>query len=128
MGDEVCDDADIGRRAGQRLLLEDLDPDLLHVVQEVAQRALLGKQHREQAHLELEVVVVSGDDLDAAWGRLEELAVLVRRRAQRLLDQHHVAQVVVARKGGQVGRRRRRDVGDDVRARLELAFQLVVPG
>ena len=79
MRDEVRDDADIGRGSGQRLLLEDLDPDLLHVVKKVAQRALLGEQHLQQPHLELEVVVVGGHDLDAARGVVEELPIFLWR-------------------------------------------------
>ena len=128
VGDEVGDDADVRRGARERLLLEDLDPDLLDRVQEVAQGPLLGEEHRQQPDLELEVVMVGGDDLDAAWRRVQELAVLVRRRAERLLDQDHVAQVVVARERRQVRGRGRGDVGDHVGAGLQLALELVVRG
>src|SRR5947209_57162 len=123
--DEVGDHADVRRRADQRLLLEDLDPYLFDAVEEVAQRPLLGEQHREQADLELEVVVVGGDDLDAPRCGVEEAPVLVGRRAQRLLDEDDVAQLVVALERRQVGSRRRRDVGDHVGARLELTLELL---
>src|ERR1700694_929883 len=128
VGDEVGDDADVGRRAGQRLLLQDLDPDLLHALQEVAERALLGQQHAEQPDLELEVIVVGGHDLDAARRCVEEPAVLVRRRPKGFLDQHDVAQLVVALERGKVRCGRGRDVRDDVRARLQLALELVARG
>ena len=124
MGDEVGDHADVGRGPGERLLLEDLDPDLLDAVEEVAERPLLREQHRQQPDLELEVVVVRGHDLDAPRRGVEELSIVVGWRAQRLLDQDHVAQVVVALERGEVGRRGGGDVGDHVGARLELALQL----
>src|SRR5207244_9923221 len=127
-GGQVGDDADVRRGAGQRLFLENLDPYLLDAVEEVPQRALLGEQHREQPNLELEVVMVGGHDLDASWRRVQKLAVVVRRCAEWLLDQDLVAQVVVARQRWQVGGRRRGEVGDHVRARLQLALQLVARG
>ena len=120
--DQVGDDPDVRGRPRERLLLQDLDPDLLHVVEEVPQRPLLGEQELEQAHLELEVVMVGGHDLDAAGRPVEELAVRLGGRAQGLLDEHDVAEVVVEPERGQVGGRRGRDVRDDVRARLQLAL------
>ncbi len=126
--DEVRDHADVRGGAGQRLLLEDLDPDLLDAVQEVAQRALLGEEHLQQPDLELEVVVVGGHDLHAARRGVEELAVLLGRRAERLLDEDHVAEVVVQLQRRQVCGRGRGDVRDHVRARLELALQLLARG
>ena len=126
MRDQVGDNSDVRGRADQWLLFEYLDPNLLDVVEEVSQRSLLGEEELEQAYLELEVVVVGGHDLDSTGGAVEKLPVIIGRRAQRLLDQHHVAEVVVQGKGGQMGHGRRRDVGDHIRAGLELAFQLVV--
>ena len=125
VGHQVGDDPDLGGGAGQRLGLQELDPDLLHAVQEGAQRPLLREEEVEEAHLELEVVVVGGDHLHAAGGAVEKPPVLVGSRPQGLLDHHDVAQVVVAGERRQVGRSRGGDVRDDVAARLELAPQLV---
>ena len=124
--DEVRDHSDVGGRAHQGLLLEDLDPDLFDAVEEVAQRPLFCQQELQQPDLELEVVVVRGHDLDPTCGGLQELAVFLRRGAQRLFDQDDVAQVVVELERRQVGGRGSGDVGDDVRARLELALELLV--
>ena len=58
--------------------------------------------------------MVGGHDLDATGRRVEEFAVLVGRGAKRFLDEHNVAQVVVASQRREVGGRRGGDVGDHV--------------
>src|SRR5712664_959707 len=114
MWDEVCADTDVGGGAGQGLLVKDLDADLFDAFEEVAQSSLFGQEQLQQADLELEVVVISGDDLDAARRRVEELAIGLRRGAERFLDQDDVAEVVPERKGGEVSGCGRGDIGDDV--------------
>src|SRR5207247_10211616 len=89
-----------GGRASKGLLLQDLNADLLHAVEERAQRALLSEKHLQQADLQLEVVVVRGHDLDSAGRGVEKLAVRLGRRAERLLDQDDIAQVVVGLERG----------------------------
>src|SRR5262249_18712941 len=89
---------------------------------------LFGQKELEQAHLQLEVVVVGGDQLDATSSSVQKLPVLVWRRSEGLLDQDDVAEVVVASQRRKVRRRGRRDVRDDVAARLELALELITGG
>src|SRR6266853_1308917 len=97
VGDEVRDDADVRRGSGQRLLLENLDPDLFDALEEVAKRALFGQEHLQQPDLALEVVMVGGHDLDAAGRGVKGFAVSLGRRAERLLDEDDIAKVVVER-------------------------------
>ncbi|TMB98165.1 MAG: hypothetical protein E6J40_06825 [Chloroflexi bacterium] len=81
MRDEVRDHPDVGGRAREGLLFEDLDSDLFDALEKIAQRPLFREQQLQQPHLELEVVVVGGDDLDPARRGVEELAVRLGRRA-----------------------------------------------